>query len=246
MKKLRFIYLIQGDCSEPMYEIPSGSDFLYLQWQSEFKPQVNHFHLPKSSWAEGRNELLRRAKALGDYDYFVFLDDDLIFGWSKRFHALEELRAWQLKWPRLLQPVVRGRWALNHFENWIRRSNPIIGVPNTLWHQWYANVSSNAVDGITCFDHMFMAIHNSALENLFPYSVDYDQRNWWICGEMMCLKASSLYAGKIHRYNRLFVRNQQARAYPRDTSDWTHIKNELTTADRSPLSIYLNEQQTRN
>ena len=71
------IYLIQSDSPKIPYEIPEGRDYLFLQWKDEFVPMKNSFHFPNSTWAEGRNELLRRAKEMGMYDYYIFLDDDL-------------------------------------------------------------------------------------------------------------------------------------------------------------------------
>jgi len=74
---MKFIYLIQSDSEILSYNIPSSSDYLLLQWQDNFVPTKNSFHFPNSSWAEGRNELFRRAKEKDHYDYFIFLDDDV-------------------------------------------------------------------------------------------------------------------------------------------------------------------------
>ena len=71
------IYLIQSDNPEIPYEIPTNRDVILLQWQKEFVQTDNSFHFPNSTWASGRNELLKRAMEKGYYDYYIFLDDDL-------------------------------------------------------------------------------------------------------------------------------------------------------------------------
>lgn len=103
------IYLIQSDTPEISYEIPEGRDYLFLQWQKEFEPVENSFHFPDSTWAEGRNELLRRAKEQGEYDYFIFLDDDLKLYFS--LETFEKLLSANQS-PRVA-PFVHHQWYRN-------------------------------------------------------------------------------------------------------------------------------------
>lgn len=67
LSKMRVVYLIQSDTPTIPYTIPAGSDFLLLQWADTFVDVPDSFHLPASSWPEGRNELYRRS-CEGEYD----------------------------------------------------------------------------------------------------------------------------------------------------------------------------------
>ena len=68
LSKMRVVYLIQSDTPTIPHAIPAGSEVLLLQWADTFVDVPDSFHLPRSSWAEGRNELYRRARG-GGYDY---------------------------------------------------------------------------------------------------------------------------------------------------------------------------------
>ena len=88
---MKHIYLIQTNKPNISYNIPPGSDRLIMQWQEKFKPCKDSFHFPNSTWASGRNELYARACRRLDYDYFIFLDDDLSFDFDlKDFEKLLE------------------------------------------------------------------------------------------------------------------------------------------------------------
>ena len=103
------IYLIQSDSLKIPYEIPEGRDYLFLQWKDEFVPMKNSFHFPNSTWAEGRNELLRRAKEMGMYDYYIFLDDDLKLYFS--LGTFEKMLDKNRK-PRVV-PFLQHQWYRN-------------------------------------------------------------------------------------------------------------------------------------
>ncbi len=223
-RKVKFVYLIQGDLTHPMYQIPEGSDFLYLQWQKDFIPLENHIHFPNSSWAEGRNRLYELAR--DKYDYYVFMDDDLVFcGMNDGIRSL--LRAvtksvkdrclgktyWLVK--NYCEP-----WNLTDFENEIRRTGPAVAVPNDFKHRHNFHIGFSKLENTKYFDMNMHAIHQSVIHDLFPYLTRFDKKNWWICGEVLCDIAAKVCRSKVCRVNSLALQNADARNYPRDDGDW--------------------------
>jgi hypothetical protein len=241
----RFIYLIQGDGSQKPYDFPAGSDFLLLQWQRSFVPQPNSFHFPRSTWASGRNELYRRAKEQGEYDYFVFMDDDVVLGHAPAKGILHFLKIFLV---RYLIDVAHGKisvfryvifplwhilrharspWSLRDFEEAVERTNPLVAYPNAmLANRWYANASMRAVDGVQFGDQFFLCIHRSIIDRILPYTTAHDAENWWYSGFEFCNTSSVVCTpGKIHRYNYLIASNKASRSYPRQniTLSWNDI-----------------------
>jgi len=242
--RMRVIYLVQGDASRPLYEFPPESDFLYLQWQSVFKPMENSFHFPNSSWASGRNELYRRAVSKGSYDYLIFLDDDLSFD-----HAAQKDRVrkhvWRLvrrgKWPaalRLWQSFARCTKAppkLSYFEYLLAENGSLIATPRLFDHPWNEDYVFSDTDAVTYADQALIALHHSVAAELLPYSTEFDASNWWICGELFFERAAKLYSGRVHRFSNLHVFNMENRPYPRQTLGWILPVNQIGKAVREKL-----------
>jgi len=244
---MKFIYLIQGDLSHPEYDIPEGCDCLYLQWKDNFVPRPNHFHHPNSSWAEGRNELYRRAKEMGHYDYYVFLDDDLRFGGMNFFRRYavvcralmrRYLRTpFQVSWMSLFFSSARSllkhsgkSWLLVDFEIMVELSHPKCALPNyTLSHEGYQNVSGSEIDSVTYGDQCLVAVHHSIVDRLLPYNTSADASNWWWSGEDFFRRATALCPGHIHRYNWIYALNRSHRLYPRPQESYVLPKNKVVT-----------------
>ena len=76
----RLIYLMQGrsDLVETYFHLADreNADALFLTYDKEIE---NAIFFPNSKWSEGRNKLLEIAKNKGEYDYYIFCDDDISF-----------------------------------------------------------------------------------------------------------------------------------------------------------------------
>ena len=76
----KFLYLIQCEGTQfPYPELQSSTtaDIIGLSYQEKRKDML---FLPNSTWTQGRNHLLAHAKKLPQqYEYYIFLDDDVEF-----------------------------------------------------------------------------------------------------------------------------------------------------------------------
>ena len=78
LKHKPYVYLVQGASRHdiPKLEETINSDIFFLT----FYQKTGNIFLPKSTFNEGRNALLRHALAMEQtpgYEYFIFLDDDV-------------------------------------------------------------------------------------------------------------------------------------------------------------------------
>lgn len=245
---LKFVYLIQGDGSRPPYAVPKGSDYLLLQWQPTFIPHPNSFHFPKSSWAAGRNELLRRAREQADYDYFVYLDDDLTFGitWfriatqiTRKIVCVAKLILRGKKVPNgMLRPIwnvlryAHAAWSLETFERMVATTKPLVAYPNLNINLINHSIgTNNEVDGVDTGDQCFVCIHRSVIDEVLPYPTAFDKTSWWKSAWAFTKQSVKVWERKkIHRYNRLFVMNLLGRPYPRASNPDAAL-NRVTTPD---------------
>jgi len=103
--RVRVVYLIQSDQATASYSIPERSASFLLHWSDEVVAGSNALHRPRTSWAEGRNELYRIASRIG-FDYYVFLDDDLEMSFElDAFESLLDAHA-----PRRAVPWLNHHW----------------------------------------------------------------------------------------------------------------------------------------
>ena len=182
---MKIIYLVQSDNHELRYKFPKGSSYLLLQWQDIYIPAHNSFHFPKSSWAAGRNELLKRAMEIDDYDYYVFLDDDLKITFNFK-HFEQQLT------------LLKGKRIIPN-------------LPNHFWNQF----SLSLYDSVKYCDHAFMALPKEMISKTNLYSLIYDQINWWYASEKCCEELWDKYPQQTIRINTMSYYNLQHRSYPK-------------------------------
>lgn len=184
-----FIYLIQSDKHIVQYSIPDNAHYLLLQWSKNFTPVENSFHYPNSTWASGRNELYRRAKKLGNYRYFIFLDDDL-----------------------------DCQFSLQEFQELVTHYQPKRAVPFCPKHHWYKECVDPRfqIERVKYVDHMFLACRHDCIDEMLPYTTKFDTQNWWLSSEDACTRFHALHPGGTLRFNHLIAHNEQARPYPRN------------------------------
>lgn len=147
---LKVVYLIQSDCRDHPFEIPSGSEVLLLQWQEDFEPVAHSIHLPGCTWAEGRNELYRRASQ-GSFDYFIFCDDDmgLRFHWQAFESLLRQHEPWRAtaievnhEWNRVRRGAIDRVKYVDHAIMAVRADCATELMPYTTEHDatcWWLN-----------------------------------------------------------------------------------------------------------
>ncbi|HAI70648.1 MAG TPA: hypothetical protein DCM38_14575 [Gammaproteobacteria bacterium] len=185
---MKLIYLIQSDTGKMPYHIPSSSDVLLLQWQETFQPADHSFHFPHSSWAEGRNELFRRAKAMDSYDYFIFADDDV------------ELYFDLMTFEKLLQKYQPRRAVPWYFHDWNRLCSD----------------TKSHIDLVKYVDHAFMAVRKDCAQELMPYTMQYDEVCWWLSSEDLCERFFEKWPLETFRFNKLVINNLKSREYPQN------------------------------
>ncbi len=244
---MNVIYLIQTDGTEVPYPLPEGSDSILLCWGQDFVPGPDKIHAPGSTWMSGRNELFRLALLKGDYDYFVFLDDDISVAYADnplRFfgalkatlknlfvlqlkHAWVEVRDWFRN-----RKKDQAQW-FREYERTLAKHQPGVATCPALWHPWDKRRGRNELEGVSIGDHICLALHKSVAFDLLPYLDDeLTATNWWRSSEDMHRRAFVRFPHAIVRLNRHLTFNEQYRPYPRDKTDWKLPKNTVTPAWR--------------
>jgi hypothetical protein len=88
----KFVYLIVAREDWPYFEklVTPNSDCIVLYWKSKPKEENpwDSIYFPNSTWAESRNRLLEVTYLKDNYEYFIFMDDDITL--SKPFTKFEE------------------------------------------------------------------------------------------------------------------------------------------------------------
>ena len=200
MKK--FVYLVQ--CRDWQNYLPNlvsdNSDCVALFWDKSktFKHEyVKCLHYSKnldgsnSSWNQGRNALYNYAKCK-DYEYFIFLDDDIV---------VEQLD---------------GLHPFRYFELMLNLVNPACAVGNYDSHLWDESdyKESLSVQTIMAADAIFYAMHRDAAKLLLPYPEQWDKLNWWRSQNVINQLAMTYYKGDVVQFNKLKVKNKYHIEYP--------------------------------
>jgi hypothetical protein len=176
---VKFVYLIQseGDISD---EMKSLNDVFLLSWKTPINDAIFY---PNSTWTEGRNKLYEEVKNL-DYDYFIFIDDDIIVSDFKKFEVLLEK----------YKPVI----GLPLFTNWVRFNNKSEGDISTMYS----------------FDACCNAIRKDAFDVLLPYDDREDSESWFYSQLYFVHKARIIYPAQIAHFNDVHMKNPIHRNYP--------------------------------
>lgn len=187
---MKFLYLVQTGSTLPEnYSAlrSDRSDVLSLTWKT---PSTDGMFLPRSTWTEGRNALHAAAiTRLHEYDYVVFLDDDITF--------------------------VTGDWR--SFEECIRRYKPAIGCPYLVGYPSATKLDLK-VQTTYAFDACINAFHRSVLEagNVLPYVDQFDSVSWWYSQMIVIHKAAVFYPRGVWQFNTVHVSNSHHGEYPQD------------------------------
>lgn len=195
---MKFLYLIQGKAvNVRRYHFlnSSSSELLGLSYDT---PEPGFEYFPKSSFATGRNYLLDRARQrLHEFDYFVFLDDDVEF--------------------------CRGSFEL--MEDNLKRVRPAVGVPLT--EKTRRTAFGFEIAGcirplirqqrLHINDEQYLACSREVISDgkLLPYLTEWDRESWFVCCLIQEALIQHYYFGRAIQFNNCEIRNDQhSDAYP--------------------------------
>ena len=186
-----FLYLIQCEGSERPYNCDLSEenvDAVYLSWKEESE---NMIYYPNSTWTEGRNRLLEEARNLDkQYDFYIFMDDDLSF----------------------------SKGGFREFEKLLIKYQPAIASPHLPGYNLNKEDLNLHVHTVFRFDAAMNAFHHSVVfdETVFPYVAKFDQHSWWYSQYVLIVVANVFYPSYILQFNTVEICNETHRQYPRD------------------------------
>ena len=252
-----FIYLVQTRACLPEQlqsfdQLGDGTnlDVIVLEWESKCNQTSEHiaYHFDNTStWSSGRNRLyhlalLRRRR----YLYYIFLDDDLEFTFTKDVLSRGALRR------RL------GESPLRLFERFLRFYEPAVGLTNFCSRCGKMLSNGSYVAHLCCstrtaagmlpallpatisFDAAFNAFHASVAPHLLPYKLKYEGQSWWESQKYIILASDVLFRGQVMRYNGVTVVNKNHGDYPQQQLDnWKDILDQI----RDQVPVEYREQR---
>ena len=172
-----------------------GADAVFLTYDREREGCI---FFPNSTFMQGRNRMLAEARKLGDYRYFIFMDDDVEFvrgGYGEFESLLLQLR------PAIGVPVF-GRLR----DSVIGLGSPFgrIYLPSMDWQMaWDYDGQMNAY-------HRDLVLDGLAI----PYWESFSNQ-WWVADIIPCAVARNFYADGILQFNRIVISNKIHRDYPK-------------------------------
>ena len=165
----------------------NNSDLFTLSYDHPLQPDIVNWksstYLPKSSWAEGRNSLLEGVINSGlEYDYYIFLDDDVEF--------------------------VTG--SFSRFEELIELYRPSYAVPLCEEIEKSYRYSPNLeIQHPVATDQQIQAFSKSVIDDglIVPFETCFDKESWWYTAEINNSLTLTLLRGDCAQFNTLKVRN---------------------------------------
>lgn len=150
---------------------------------------------PNTTANTGRNVVYELAKQ-GDYEYIIFLDDDVTFG-----------------------PLSHAE-GFRKFEALVDEFHPAIASPRYKWHLGKGGLEQNMnpekrVQGLIALDICMNAVHRDVWPWLLPYHCDFDPQSWWNAAHVFNRIAAVLWPGGMVQFNEMQVINNRSDDYPR-------------------------------
>ncbi len=198
-----FLYLIQASAARlPPHLALAGrpsSDAIFLTFDM---PADGALFLEKCTWGEGRNRLAELARARPGYAYYIFLDDDVVFAKGDFDRFEEMLRRWR---PALACPVFIPKSRFT-----------VLGIGGGLLRPPFRCLQAQL---LRRGDGQMTALHRTVLEDglLFPLQTHFDPLSWWCTSSTLQILAVNLYGRHMLQFNPVAVRNEEHRAYVRQT-----------------------------
>ncbi len=193
----RFAYCIGGCRSTPAWLdalTTDNSDCFALFYRAPGPPGT--YFDPNTTANSGRNVMFAEA-AKGDYEYIIFMDDDVAF------------------------PGRTHEQGFREFEALVDEFHPAIASPAYPWHlgasksQTYLRPEAR-VQGVIALDICLNAVHRSVWNWLLPYWTDFDSLSWWNAAHVFNRVAAVLWPGGAIQFNELPIINLHSGPYPRE------------------------------
>jgi glycosyltransferase involved in cell wall biosynthesis len=207
-----FLYLLQTAAAPPpLYNSIATpcADLLVLTWKHKVDGAI---FAPGSSWSSGRNLLLKHAlERIDDYEYFIFLDDDIRFD--------------------------KGDWR--QFESLLMKYQPAVATPFCPWYEPTKGVCAPMEAQCTSFfDAMFNAFHHEVLRDnvVLPYCTKWDKESWWYSQWIVIQLADLFYRNHVIQLNTIVTGNLVHSAYPKG-KDFAKIQRWFETELLAPRAL---------
>ena len=128
-----------------------------------------------------------------DYDYFIFMDEDVVIESGKSGVPLEV------------------------FEGMLDKHRPVVGVPSyRQWEQLAKHRSEVEVSTHHSFDACCTAIRRDVLKTLLPYNSCDDDKSWWSSQSYFIHLSRMCYPSQIAHFNDVSATNVESREYPKE------------------------------
>lgn len=191
---IKCIYLIQASSKLPeIYDcFREKGNFILLSYKEEVED--THIFLPNSTWTSGRNKLREYIleNNTEDYDYFIFLDEDI------QFENMD------------------NKTGFEKFEEYLNLYRPEIGAPRMNNYVHYDFLKYKVTNSLF-FDGICNAFHKSIINSpvLFPWDEYFDNKNWWMSQNMQCIKCF-IFNFDVIIFTELHLDNIQHNSYTRE------------------------------
>ncbi|RZK30237.1 MAG: hypothetical protein EOO61_19535 [Hymenobacter sp.] len=169
-------------------------------------------YVPKSTWSDGRNRLWEEVR--GNYDYYVFIDDDLQF-LRPRVGFSPQATYWAYKllslghFARVYKPA-EPNYFFKRLEHYLSAFQPevlsVLELGNTGNFLDKETLKQNSyVRRMGWFDAQFTVFSEEAASKLLPY--DSKISGWWSSQIPIYLYAHHVYGAKAISVSDIAVRN---------------------------------------
>ncbi len=227
----RLIYLVQTESCLPDHltsveafgdVLACQCDVLVLGYKEACRetalPNVDYLFNSSTTWASGRNLLLKAAMRKSEkYLYYIFMDDDIV-----------------------LNTTTKQQNPWREFEDFLKRIEPAVASVETFPKSRCLPAVYNARKDQGCgldetaeclpvvrIDPAYNAFHYQAVEYLLPYFNRFDADTWWASGVYITVKCEIMFRGQVVIHTILRAINTLHRPYPRNAYDTASIVNEV-------------------
>ena len=225
MSNWRALYLIQGRAKKVQdfrRFLPLSSTSIIISWDEPFnQTEVDWAYastfFPNSTWAEGRNELLRIALAeFTEFDYVIFCDEDAEF-------------------------EIDG---LSKFEEFLKDTRPQIGFPLSDSIRTQLIYSNRIFERPIRHDQIVQAFSRSVIQDeiVLPYDVTFDRISWHLTCELNQYLIQKFYFDQSLTFNTVLVTNshhEMINGYDRESPNESQYLGGKTRSQLRALKLYI-------